>query len=307
MAHGRGADKSAMQIQLNDVSFTYNKQVSGKLDKLTTPPALHPIQLSFGDSEMIAVAGRSGSGKTTLLHLLKGLLKPSGGVLSVQGRDPWQERTPDVFNEIGLVFQYPEHQLFAATVFDDIAFGPRSRYGKQNKDAVNASVTEAMERVELDFRTYADRSPFELSGGEKRKVAIAGVLALKPKVLLLDEPTAGLDLHARQALFNLLQDLRKETGMTVIWVSHQLPEVLTHAKRLLWLDGGRLVKDGDAMNILSDPSFLKGMGMTMPESLSLRERLLSIGFSGLHRPWDTVQMADELLRQRNDGVRNGGR
>jgi energy-coupling factor transport system ATP-binding protein len=295
-----------MQIQLNDVSFSYGKQMSRKRDKLSAPTALHHINLSFGESEMIAVTGRSGSGKTTLLHLLKGFLKPTAGVVRVQGLDPWQQHTPEVFDQMGLVFQYPEHQLFAATVFDDIAFGLRSRYGKHNKDGITAAVTEAMDRVGLDAGTYADRSPFELSGGEKRKAALAGVFALKPKVLLLDEPTAGLDLHARQAFFDLLNDLRKEMGMTVLWVSHQLSEVLAHATRLVWLDGGRLIKDGIVMDILSDSSFLSSMGISLPESLSLRQRLISVGFRGLHRPWDAAQLTEELVRQLKAGALQGG-
>ncbi|WP_164472851.1 ATP-binding cassette domain-containing protein [Cohnella candidum] len=290
-----------MSLELRNVSYQYRGgSIRGRHKKASadTPAALRDVSLAIKEGEMIAVAGRSGSGKSTLLQLLKGFLQPTGGSLLLGGLDPWKERAPERFDDIGLVFQYPEHQLFARTVLDDIGFGPRARWGKADKNRVTDAVMQAMMSMDLVAGEYGHRSPLELSGGEKRRVALAGVLALEPKLLLLDEPTAGLDWPSREALFTLLHGLRQERGLCVIWVSHQMTEMLAHANRLLWLDQGRLVRDGSPASILSDADFLERMGMRIPECFSLRDRLAAAGFRELHNPWDAASFAESLIRGR---------
>ncbi|AET61239.1 putative cobalt ABC transporter ATPase [Paenibacillus terrae HPL-003] len=262
-----------MQIELNDVSFTYNKRRKNK--PAVGPFVLEHIQLIVKSGEMLAVAGKSGSGKSTFIQLLKGFLIPSEGAVLLDGIDPHFSRGPELFDRVGFIFQYPEHQLFSATVFDDIAFGLQS--ANLTAAEKEAKVRRAMESVQLDFTEFKDRSPFELSGGEKRRVAIAGVIVLEPKILILDEPTAGLDLQSRTALFGLLHDLNREQGITVLWVSHQLEEILEQASRLIVLKEGRFLADGPPAKLLSDPQLLEVFGWEEPPGLAIALLLQELG------------------------------
>ncbi|WP_052350436.1 ATP-binding cassette domain-containing protein [Paenibacillus gorillae] len=265
-----------MQIQLSGVSFIYEKKKKKKAATLA-PTVLKQLNLTIHSGEMLAVAGKSGSGKSTFLQLLKGFLSPTTGSVLLDGVDPNTSKRPELFDQVGFIFQYPEHQLFATTVFDDIAFGLQS--AKLPGEIVEQRVRKAMESVELDYEVFKDRSPFELSGGEKRRVAIAGVVVLEPKLLILDEPTAGLDLPSRTALFELLHHMNKNQGLTIIWVSHQLDEIVSHASRLLALQNGVFIADGSPEAALSDPVLLEAFGWEEPSALVVSRLLGQLGLS----------------------------
>lgn len=274
-----------MRIELSEAGYAYGK----KRKRMTAPSVLTDITLTIERGEMLAIAGKSGSGKSTLLQLIKGFIAPSPGVLKLEGYDPHAARKEELFDRIGFIFQYPEHQLFAASVFEDIAFGLKAV--KLPPEQVESKVRLAMEAVQLDYERYKDRSPFELSGGEKRRVAIAGVIVLEPEVLILDEPTAGLDLQAREALFQLLERLNRKRQMTVIWVSHQLEEIAARAERLIVIKDGRLAADGAPSLLLSDAALLHQLGWEEPPSLAVSRLLRELGIADRARPLTPTEAA----------------
>lgn len=278
---------------MNGVAYSHHQ--TGKRRKADeTRCILRGIDLTVESGEMVAVAGKSGSGKSTFLQLIKGFYRPSAGTLKLDGVDPHGSKRPELFDRIGYVFQYPEHQLFAPTVAEDVGFG--LRHAGFAPDEKEAKIRSALGAVGLSPGAFASRSPLELSGGEKRRVALAGVLVLEPEVLILDEPTAGLDLPSRRALFELLHRLRRERGMTVIWVSHQLEEMLAHGERLLALNGGAFVADGRPSDVLSDAGLLDLFGWREPAPLALRRWLARSGGETVPRPWDADEWADAYLR-----------
>ncbi|MBY9078101.1 ATP-binding cassette domain-containing protein [Paenibacillus sp. HN-1] len=269
-----------MRIELNDISFSYGR---ARRRKPAAPPfVLSDIGVTIPTGQMLALAGRSGSGKSTFLQLMKGFIAPSLGSVELNGTDPHLARRAELFDKVGFIFQYPEHQLFANTVFDDIAFGLRA--AKLAPDIVETKVRLAMEAVRLDYDEFKDRSPFELSGGEKRRVAIAGVVVLEPGMLILDEPTAGLDLQSRRSLFELLHRMNQEQGITVLWVSHQLDEILEHAARLIVIHNGRLAADGNPSELLSDSALLDALGWEEPPALAVYRLLRELGL------WDDLRL-----------------
>lgn len=234
----------------------------------TTPddlpaPVLRGADLAIRPGELVAIAGRSGAGKSTLVSIVKGLLRPTVGSVRVRtgdgsaARDPWALRTPELFDPIGYLFQHPEHQLFAPTVREDVGFGLRA--ARLGKDEERRRVDAQLRRVGLDPDEFGDRSPFELSGGQQRKVALAGVLVTEPRVLILDEPTAGLDKPSRDTLFEILARLRAD-GLGVLWVSHRLEEIFAHAGRLIVLADGRVLADGDPAELLAARRLRAAMG-----------------------------------------------
>ena len=235
--------------------------------------AISDINLNIEKGELISIIGHTGSGKSTLIQHFNALEKPTSGHVYIDGMDISDGKTNlrEIRKKVGLVFQYPEHQLMEETVFKDIAFGP-----------VNMGLEgdELKERVEIAARSiglkeeYLEKSPFELSGGEKRRVAIAGVLAMEPEALILDEPTAGLDPAGRDELLELILKLN-DTGMTVIMVSHSMEDVARIAKRILVIDSGKIVLDGSVEQVFSEGEFLKSIGLDIPQIsevvLKLRE------------------------------------
>jgi len=252
-----------MPIQLNNVTHTYSE---GSAFQAT---AIRGVNLTIEDGEFIAVIGHTGSGKSTLVQHLNGLLKPTDGQILIDGEDLGGEKTDRrrIRQKVGLVFQYPEYQLFEETVAKDIAFGPKN-LGLSDEE-IDQRVRRAMAHVHLDYDKYAERSPFELSGGQMRRVAIAGVLAMEPKVLILDEPTAGLDPKGRDSILSMVQDLHAQGGVTVIMVSHSMDDVARLATRLIVMSKGEVVATGTPQEIFRQVEMMEKIHLGVPEAAKL--------------------------------------
>lgn len=239
--------------------------------------ALNGVDLEIAAGEWVGIVGATGSGKTTLVQHLNGLLRPTSGRVIVNGTDIGAMRKipAAVRAAVGMVFQYPEHQLFESTVYDEIAFGPRN-LGLSEAD-VSTRVQEAMKTLELDFNAFRSRVPFHLSGGEKRRVAIAGVLAMRPKVLVLDEPTAGLDPGARKNFIKGMRELHREQNITIIWVSHDMNEIAVLADRLVVMQAGRIIKVGPPRMVFAAAAEILAAGLEIPAVAELARQLAARG------------------------------
>ena len=261
-----------MSIELQNISYTYMPGTPYCRD------ALLDVSLTIERGEFIGIIGHTGSGKSTLVQHLNGLLRPTAGTVSLDGVNMHERKQAlkSVRQKVGMVFQYPEHQLFEETVFDDVAFGPRN---------LGLSVDEVQERVEtaltcvgLNFSEIAKRSPFRLSGGQMRRVAIAGVIALQPEYLVLDEPSAGLDPCGRDEIYAQILQLYRNTGMAVVLVTHNMEDVARMAKRLLVMDHGRIRFDGPPVDLFHDETIqLQDFGVSLPHVTSLLKTLRTHG------------------------------
>ena len=263
-----------MSINLANVFYTY----------MTGTPferqALNDVSLTIEKGEVLAIIGHTGSGKSTLVQHLNGLIKPLRGNVTIdgidiagRGSDAKQAR-----QQVGMVFQYPEHQIFAETVYEDIAFGPRNR--GFSAEEVDKQVHEAMAFVGLDFETFAQRSPFQLSGGQMRRVAIAGVVAMNPDYLVLDEPSAGLDPRSRNAVFKEIMELHKERGIAIVLVTHSMEEAAKYANRMLVINKGKVLFDGKPTEIFSQhKDELIEVGMDEPQIYKLGALLRDKGLA----------------------------
>ena len=248
--------------------------------------ALNDVSLTIRDGEFIGLIGHTGSGKSTLVQHLNGLIMPTSGRVLVDGMDLADKATDRraVRQRVGLVFQYPENQLFEETVEKDIAFGPRNLGLDENEIA--RRVKDAMRRVQLDYGKLHDRSVFELSGGQMRRVAIAGVLAMEPQVLVLDEPCAGLDPRGREEILGLIKKLHEEAGTTIVMVSHSMDDVASLAERVIVMNHGEVVMDGVPRDVFSCGEELRGMGLDVPQAVQLAAKLRERGFDipeGIYR------------------------
>lgn len=295
----------AAAIQFDGVSFTYDPVSQEQRRKASVAPsgrqadwgrspdeywALQDVSFSVNAGEFFGIAGHTGSGKSTLIQMTNGLLRSTKGIVSVMGHALTSKAAiSDARSEIGVVFQYPEHQLFAATVFDDIAFGPRN-LGYSNSE-IEASVSRAMNMVHLDLDELRNRSPFELSGGQQRRVAFAGVLAMSPHTLVLDEPVAGLDPRARWQFLELLKELHDNQGLTVVVVSHNMDDLATLCDRILVLNEGRVHMLGNPAHVFADEQALKAVGLGLPHASRMANRLADKGAS---LTLGAVPSADEL-------------
>ena len=242
--------------------------------------ALDDVSFEIQDGEFVGLIGHTGSGKSTLVQHLNGLLKPTKGRIIVDGIDITEKSksTKWLRQHVGLVFQYPEHQLFEETVYLDIAFGPKNL--NLPDDEVEKRVREAMDLVGLDYESLKDRSPFEISGGQRRRVAIAGVLAMKPKVLILDEPTAGLDPRGRDEILGQIKDLHRERGLTIILVSHSMEDIAKLVDRIIVMNNSRVALMGTPEEVFSHVDELHAMGLGIPQIThvirGLRERGMDV-------------------------------
>ena len=248
--------------------------------------ALSDVNLTIRDGEFIGLIGHTGSGKSTLVQHLNGLIMPTSGHVLVDGMDLADKATDRraVRQRVGLVFQYPENQLFEEMVEKDIAFGPKNLGLDDNEIA--RRVKDAMRRVALNYDKLHDRSVFELSGGQMRRVAIAGVLAMEPQVLVLDEPCAGLDPRGREEILGLIKKLHEEAGTTIVMVSHSMDDVASLAERVIVMNHGEVVMDGTPRDVFSCGEELRGMGLDVPQAVQLAGKLRERGFDipeGIYR------------------------
>ena len=260
-----------MPVEARELTHTYNA------DSPFESTALDKVSFTINDGEFIGIIGHTGSGKSTLIQHLNGLLKPTGGTVIVNGMDLMDKATSmkEVRRTIGLVFQYPEYQLFEETVEKDIAFGPKNLGLDEKKIATR--VRDAMRLVDLDYAQFANKSPFELSGGQKRRVAIAGVLAMEPDILILDEPTAGLDPYGRDYILSLVDNWHK-LGRTILMVSHSMDDVARFADRIFVMNHGKLEMQGTPDEVFAQEERLRAMGLDVPAVTTLAGELSRRGF-----------------------------
>ena len=241
--------------------------------------ALNNINLEIKDGEFVALIGHTGSGKSTLIQHLNGLLEATEGKIIVDEVDLTDKNTKltDVRKKVGLVFQYPEYQLFEETIEKDIEFGPRNM--GISEDVITERVKRSMEMVGLDYETYRNLSPFDLSGGQKRRVAIAGVIAMEPKILILDEPTAGLDPKGRDDILEQIKILHEKYNMTIILVSHSMEDVAKIATRVIVMNKGQVALDGTVSEVFKEIDTLEKIGLGVPQVTYLIRELRKKGFN----------------------------
>lgn len=263
--------------------------------------ALDDVSFRIEDGEFVGIIGHTGSGKSTLVQHLNGLLKPTSGQVLVDGEDLNGEHVNRraLRQRIGLVFQYPEYQLFEETVAKDIAFGPKNQ--GLSAEEIKERVRYAMDYVHLDYDKYAERSPFELSGGQMRRVAIAGVLAMRPSVLILDEPTAGLDPRGRDKILTMLEELHAREHVTILMVSHSMDDMARLATRLVVMSEGKIVAEGTPREIFAREDMMTSIGLDVPDAARLCARLRAKGYdlpADLFRP---EELKEQLLRLWKEG------
>ena len=276
-----------MSLILDHVNHIY-----GEDTELATA-ALKDINLVIGDGEFIGLIGHTGSGKSTLVQHLNGLLTPTSGGIYFNGQDVLDKdyNKKELRSKVGLVFQYPEHQLFEITVFEDVCFGPKN-LGLEAKE-VELRAYEALKQVGVTD-DYFYQSPFELSGGQKRRVAIAGVLAMKPEVLILDEPTAGLDPKGRDEILTQIKKLKEETGMTIILVSHSMEDVAEYVDRIIVMNQGSVLFDDVPAEVFRHYDKLEEIGLAAPQMTYVMNRLKQEGFL-VETQITTIQEAKEEI------------
>jgi energy-coupling factor transport system ATP-binding protein len=262
-----------MSIEVRNLTHTYMKGT------VFEHKALNDVNLTIEDGEFVGLIGHTGSGKSTLIQHLNALLKPSEGSIHIDGIDITDKGAAlkKIRQMVGLVFQYPEHQLFEETVYRDVAFGPQNLgLGQQE---IEARVKEALELVGMDYDSVKDKSPFELSGGQKRRVAIAGVLAMEPKVLILDEPTAGLDPKGRDEILGEIKRLHEKRKLTVILVSHSMEDIANLVDRIIVMGKGKVVLTDTPRNVFKQADLLYSIGLGVPQVTMLVNELNKKGIS----------------------------
>ena len=260
-----------MSIVVDKISYTY--EIGTGFEK----HALKDVSCVIDDGEFVGLIGHTGSGKSTFIQHLNGLIKATSGNIYYNGENIYDDKYDmrKLRSHVGLVFQYPEHQLFETDIFKDVCFGPKN-LGLDRKE-IELRAFEALRLVGLDEKLYY-QSPFDLSGGQKRRVAIAGVLAMKPDVLILDEPTAGLDPKGRDDILDCLKYLKEETGMTIILVSHSMEDVAKYVDRIMVMDDGQLMYDDTPKNIFTHYKELEKIGLAAPQVTYLMNDLKNAGF-----------------------------
>ncbi len=256
-----------MSIKINNLTHVYNEGMPYETK------ALDNINIEIKQGEFVAAIGHTGSGKSTLIQHLNGLLKPKSGSIIINGVDITSNKTQmrEMRKKVGLVFQYPEYQLFEETVYEDVCFGPKNL--GLDEATIDRQAKEAIKNVGLDFEKVKDKSPFELSGGQKRRVAIAGVLAMKPDVLILDEPTAGLDPRGHKEILTMIKDMHEREQNTVILVSHNMTDVAQLADQVIVLENGKLIMSGTPKEVYAEADILVKIGLGLPEPMVLMRKI----------------------------------
>ena len=276
-------------ITLKNLSYTYSKKTPYE------KRALDNINLEIQEGEFVGLVGATGSGKSTLSQHLNGLIKTQEGEVEVAGMNAKDKKTLKKLRfTVGMVFQYPEYQLFEDTVAKDIAFGPKNM--KLSKEEIDRRVRNAMEVVGLPYEIFAERSPFELSGGEKRRAAIAGVIAMEPQILVLDEPVAGLDPAGRREILELIAKLKKEVSPTIIMVSHYMDDIAAMATRIVALKDGKIVADGAPERVFGDRGKAREAGLDLPSAAKIADRLRARGIDVSTEIVTLGQLAEALGR-----------
>lgn len=281
-----------MSIKVEHLTHIYDKGMPSE------SVALDDVSFTAEDGQFIGIIGHTGSGKSTLLQHLNGLLKPDEGTVTVGNVNITQPGISmvEIRKRIGLVFQYPEYQLFEETVAKDVAFGPKNLGLSETE--IEERVKEAIELVGLDYETVKDRSPFELSGGQKRRVAIAGVVAMRPEVLVLDEPTAGLDPKAHKDVLNMVEEVHRRTGNITIFVSHNMADIARLSDKILVIHNGKLVTKGSPKEVFSQKETLRSVGLDLPPvtefTEGLRERGINLSATILDVDEAAAQIAEYL-------------
>lgn len=285
-------------LSVKDLKYEYSKGTPFQIG------ALKGVSVDFEYGEIVGIIGHTGSGKSTLLQHLNALLKPESGEILFENENIWasKENVRKCRFGVGLCFQYPEHQLFESTVFSDVAFGPKNM--GLAEEEIKERVLEAIKFVGLS-EEYLEKSPFDLSGGEKRRVAIAGVISMKPKVLVLDEPTAGLDPMGKRDLLRLIKDYNKSTGSTVIFVSHNMDDVAKISDRVIVLNGGTIAMQGTVDEVYVKGKELFELGLDVPE---ITRVMLKLSENGYNVPTDVYTVKDAkkgILEFLKKGDNNG--
>ena len=278
-----------MSIKIENLTYVYMPKTPFE------KKALDNVSLEIEDGEFLAVIGHTGSGKSTLIQHLNGLLKPASGKIYVDGTDITDKDTKlvDIRKKVGLVFQYPEYQLFEETIAKDIAYGP-SNLGL-NEDEILKRVKKSMEMVGLNYEEYKDISPFELSGGQKRRVAIAGVIAMEPKVLILDEPTTVLDPTDRKDILEQIKLLHEKYNMTIILVSHSMEDVGKLAEKIIVMNDGHVELQGKPKDVFKEIDTLEKIGLAVPQVTYLMRELKKKGFNVSEDIFTVEKAKSELL------------
>lgn len=283
----------AMDIRFKQVRFAYQAGTPFEMR------ALHDVTFSVKDGSYVAIIGHTGSGKSTILQHLNALLKPTEGIVELGDKiidsTTGNKDLKPLRKKVGIVFQFPEAQLFEETVEKDIAFGPKN-FGVSEEEALNIAA-EVVKTVGLPEEVLK-KSPFDLSGGQMRRVAIAGVLAMKPEVLVLDEPTAGLDPKGRLEMMEMFYKLNKEQNMTIVLVTHQMNDVSDYADHVIVIESGNVVKEGSPKEVFSDASWLLEKQLGVPTTLAFVEKLKEKGWSTDKMPLTLDELADAILEER---------
>ena len=284
-----------MALIVDHVSYVYDP------DAPLPRKALDDIYLNIPEGQFIGIIGHTGSGKSTLMQHLNGLAKATSGHIYYKGKDidakDYDQR--ELRSKVGLVFQYPEHQLFEVDVFSDVCFGPKNL--GLDKEEVEKRARDALSRVGIPEELYK-QSPFELSGGQKRRVAIAGVLAMKPEILILDEPTAGLDPRGRREILDQIKQLQKETGMTILLVSHSMEDVAEYVDRIVVMNRGKIIYDNTPQKIFNRYRELEEIGLGAPQITYIMHNLKKKGLPVDTSVTNIQEAADQIMRALESNV-----
>lgn len=279
-----------MSIKIENLTYIYMPKTPFE------KKAIDDVSIEIKQGEFVALIGHTGSGKSTLIQHINGLLKPTSGKILIDDIDITKKnvKLTNIRKKVGLVFQYPEYQLFEETIEKDISFGPQN-LGLDN-DEINRRVQRAMKTVGMNYEDYKDKSPFEISGGQKRRVAIAGVVAMEPNILILDEPTAGLDPKGRDDILSKIVELYEQNDMTIILVSHSMEDVAKVANRVIVMDSGKCILDGTPKEIFKEIELLESVGLAVPQVTYLIRELRNKGFDIPEDIFTLERAKEELLR-----------